>query len=34
MACGQGWAEIAVAEEPNDKSLLVLAAGLCHKSAR
>jgi uroporphyrinogen-III synthase len=33
-ACGRGWAEIAVAEEPNDKSLLALAAGLCHKSGR
>jgi uroporphyrinogen-III synthase len=31
-ACGEGWEGIAVAEEPNDKSLLALAASLCHKS--
>jgi uroporphyrinogen-III synthase len=33
-ACGDGWAGITVAAEPNDKSLLALAAGLCHKSGR
>jgi uroporphyrinogen-III synthase len=33
-ACGDGWAEIAVAAEPNDKSLLALAASLCHKSGQ
>ena len=31
-ACGHEWAGIAVAAEPNDKSLLALAASLCHKS--
>jgi uroporphyrinogen-III synthase len=31
-AVGEGWEEVAVAEEPNDKSLLALAASLCHKS--
>jgi len=31
-ACGEGWEEISVASEPNDKSLLALAASLCHKS--
>lgn len=31
-ATGSGWEEVAVAAEPNDKSLLALAAGLCHKS--
>ena len=31
-ACGSGWEEVGVAGEPNDKSLLVLAASLCHKS--
>lgn len=31
-ACGKGWEGIAVATEPNDKSLLALAASLCHKS--
>ncbi len=31
-ASGDGWAEITVAAEPNDKSLLALAASLCHKS--
>ena len=33
-ACGEGWEEIAVADEPNDKSLLALAASLCHTSRR
>jgi uroporphyrinogen-III synthase len=32
VACGEGWERIAVAAEPNDKSLLALAASLCHKS--
>ncbi|HEU4956983.1 MAG TPA: uroporphyrinogen-III synthase [Sphingomicrobium sp.] len=31
-AVGAGWQEVAVAKEPNDKSLLALAASLCHKS--
>jgi uroporphyrinogen-III synthase len=31
-ACGEGWEEISVASEPNDNSLLALAASLCHKS--
>ena len=31
-ACGSGWEEVGVAGEPNDKSLLALAASLCHKS--
>ena len=29
-ACGSGWERLDVAEEPNDKSLLALAASLCH----
>ena len=33
-ACGEGWEGIAVAAEPNDKSLLALVASLCHKSDR
>nr|WP_283938037.1 uroporphyrinogen-III synthase [Sphingomonas caseinilyticus] len=33
-ACGHGWAGISVAAEPSDKSLLALAASLCHKSGR
>lgn len=33
-ACGDGWEEIRVAAEPNDKSLLALAASLCHTSGR
>lgn len=33
-ACGEGWEEISVASEPNDNSLLALAASLCHKSGR
>ncbi len=33
-ACGDGWEAVAVAPEPNDKSLLALAAGLCHKSGQ
>ena len=33
-ACGNGWAGMAVAAEPNDKSLLALAASLCHKSGQ
>lgn len=31
-ACGEGWEEVSVSAEPNDKSLLALAASLCHKS--
>ncbi len=31
-ACGVGWEAVAVASEPNDNSLLALAASLCHKS--
>jgi len=31
-ACGDGWERIAVAERPNDSSLLALAAMLCHTS--
>ena len=31
-AVGAGWQEVAVAAQPNDKSLLALAASLCHKS--
>ena len=33
-ACGGDWGGVAVASEPNDKSLLALAASLCHKSGR
>ena len=33
-ACGVGWEAIAVAAEPNDNSLLALAASLCHKSGQ
>ena len=32
IACGGGWGGVSVAAEPNDKSLLALAASLCHKS--
>ena len=31
-ACGSGWEKVAAAAEPNDNSLLVLAAMLCHTS--
>lgn len=31
-ACGSGWERIEAAEEPNDSSLLALAARLCHTS--
>jgi uroporphyrinogen-III synthase len=31
-ACGEGWDEVSISAEPNDKSLLALAASLCHKS--
>ena len=34
VECGAGWERVAVAAEPNDKSLLALAASLCHKSDR
>lgn len=33
-ACGQGWEEVSVSAEPNDNSLLALAASLCHKTDR
>jgi len=33
-ACGDGWEEVSVAAEPNDKCLLALAASLCHKSGQ
>jgi uroporphyrinogen-III synthase len=32
LACGEGWERIEVAERPDDASLLVLAATLCHTS--
>ena len=32
-ACGAGWDEVAVADAPDDSSLLALAASLCHTSA-
>ena len=31
-ACGGGWERLDVAEQPNDKCLLALAARLCHTS--
>lgn len=31
-ACGPGWEQVAVAETPDDNSLLALAAMLCHTS--
>lgn len=31
-ACGSGWERVEAAAEPNDKSLLALAAMLCHTS--
>ena len=31
-ACGQGWERVEVAEQPDDNSLLALAAMLCHTS--
>ena len=33
-ACGEGWEEVSVSTEPNDNSLLALAARLCHKSGQ
>jgi uroporphyrinogen-III synthase len=33
-ACGEGWEEVSISAEPNDKSLLALAASLCHKSGQ
>ncbi len=33
-ACGTGWASVDVAEKPDDKSLLALAASLCHTVPR
>lgn len=32
-ACGSGWERVDIAEEPNDNSLLALAARLCHTSS-
>lgn len=32
--CGSGWASVNFADEPNDKSLLALAASLCHTVSR
>lgn len=32
-AVGEGWAEVAVAEQPDDDALLALAARLCNKPA-
>jgi len=32
-ACGQGWESVETAEVPDDRSLLALAAMLCHTSA-
>jgi uroporphyrinogen-III synthase len=32
-ACGSGWERVEVADHPNDKSLLALAASLCHTSS-
>lgn len=32
-ACGGGWERVEVAGEPNDNSLLALAASLCHTSS-
>lgn len=32
-ACGEGWARIEVADQPNDEALLSLAATLCQTSA-
>ena len=32
-ACGQGWEGVETAEAPDDRSLLALAAMLCHTSA-
>lgn len=31
-ACGDGWERVAIAERPDDPSLLALAATLCHTS--
>jgi len=33
-ACGAGWEDVAVADRPDDPSLLALAASLCHTSAQ
>ena len=32
-ACGPGWERVEASDEPNDKSLLALAASLCHTSS-
>lgn len=32
-ACGSGWERVETAAEPNDNSLLALAASLCHTSS-
>lgn len=33
-AAGDGWAELAAAEQPNDASMLALAHALCHKGGK
>ena len=33
-ACGRGWEKVAIADTPDDSSLLALAASLCHTSAQ
>ena len=33
QACGPGWERVEAAQEPNDNSLLALAARLCHTSS-
>ena len=33
QACGEGWQAVAVADAPDDSSLLALAASLCHTLA-
>lgn len=32
-ACGQGWEQVEASDQPNDNSLLALAARLCHTSS-
>jgi uroporphyrinogen-III synthase len=34
MASGPGWERVAISPEPNDKSLLALAASLCHTTGQ
>ncbi len=33
-AAGDGWAELAVADHPNDAAMLALADSLCHKGGK